>query len=237
MSWTDGALLGLDTETTGVDPRRDRVVTVALVERDASGTRARTWLVDPGVEIPEGASRIHGITTEHARTHGRRPAEALEEVAADLAKAFSTGVPVVAFNACYDLTLVETELRRHGLLTVAERVGAPLRPVIDPLVLDREHDRFRKGKRTLGALCEVYDVTPDAGGLHSADVDVLATLDVLDALVERFPVIARTALDELHDAQVAGHRRWAENFNRWRADRGFTGPGASLDWPHLSDET
>ena len=237
MSWTDGALLGFDTETTGVDPRRDRVVSVALVERDASGTRPRTWLVDPGIEIPEGAAAVHGITTEHARAHGRRPVEALEEIGADLAKAFSTGVPVVAFNACYDLTLIEAELRRHGLATVAERVGGPLRPVIDPLVLDREHDRFRKGKRTLGVLCEVYGVTPDAGGLHSADVDVVATLDVLAALVRRFPVIAATGLADLHESQVAGHRRWAENFNAWRAGRGFTGPGASLDWPLLADET
>jgi len=231
MSWTDGALLGFDTETTGVDPTRDRVVTVALVRRDATGTTASTWLVDPGIEIPAGAAAVHGITTEHARAHGRPPVEALEEVAAELAKAFTTGVPVVAFNACYDLTLIEAELRRHGLLTVTERVGGPLRPVIDPLVLDREHDRFRKGKRTLGVLCEVYGVTPDAGGLHSADVDVVATLDVLAALVARYPEIGALDLDALHEAQVAGHRRWAESFNAWRARRGYDGPGAGLDWP------
>lgn len=237
MSWTDGPLLGFDTETTGVDTSSDRIVTAALVHRDAGGTRPALWLVDPGVEIPAAATAVHGITTEHARAHGRPPADALEEVATELAKAFSAGTPVVAFNACYDLTLLETELRRHGLLTVAERVGGPLRPVIDPLVLDREHDRFRKGKRTLGILCEVYGVTPDDGGLHSADVDVVATLDVLEALVRRFPVIGQTDLDALHDAQVAGHRRWAENFNQWRASRGFSGPGASLDWPLLGSET
>ena len=231
MSWIDGPLLGFDTETTGVDPLRDRIVTVALVHRDAAGSRPHVWLVDPGVEIPEAASAVHGITTEHARTHGRRPAEVLEQVGAELAKAFSSGTPVVAFNACYDLTLIEAELRRHGLPTVAERVGAPLRPVIDPLVLDREHDRYRKGKRTLGVLCELYGVTPDDAGLHSADVDVAATLDVLAALVRRFPAISATDLESLHDAQVKGHRRWAQNFNEWRAGRGFEGPGASLDWP------
>src|SRR5690554_2810706 len=231
MSWTDGALLGFDTETTGVDPAHDRIVTVALVHRDASGTTARTWLVDPGIEIPAAAAAVHGITTEHARTFGRRPVDALDEVATELAKSFSTSTPVVAFNACYDLTLIESELRRHGLPTVAERVGGPLRPVIDPLVLDREHDRFRKGKRTLGVLCELYGVTPEAGGLHSADVDVVATLDVLVALVRRYPAIASLDLDALHEAQVRGHRRWAENFNTWRAGQGCDGPGAGLEWP------
>jgi len=231
MSWTDGALLGFDTETTGVDPAQDHIVTVALVHRDATGTTASTWLVDPGIEIPAAAASVHGITTEHARTHGRPPVKALEEVGAELAKAFSAGTPVVAFNASYDLTLIEAELRRHGLPTIAERIGGPLRPVIDPLVLDREHDRFRKGKRTLGILCEVYGVTPDAGGLHTADVDVVATLDVLAALVRRYPELGALELEALHDAQVAGHRRWAQSFNEWRVRQGYEGAGAGLDWP------
>jgi len=230
MGWTHGPLLGFDTETTGVDPTRDRVVTVALVRRDASGTVARTWLLDPGVEIPAAATAVHGITTEHARAFGRPPREALEEVATEIAKAFATGTPVVAFNACYDLTLLEHELRRHRLPTVAERLGGPLRPVVDPLVLDREHDRYRRGKRTLGTLCEVYGVTPSEGGLHSAEVDVLATLDVLGRMVERFPALAELDVESLHEAQVVAHRRWAEDFNSWLEKRGRRGD-VSPDWP------
>ena len=34
MGWTDGPLLGFDTETTGVDVDNDRIVTAALVRRD-----------------------------------------------------------------------------------------------------------------------------------------------------------------------------------------------------------
>ena len=71
MSWTDGPLLGFDTETTGVDVDNDRIVTAALVRRDATGTHVRSWLIDPGVDIPEAAAAIHGVSTEHAREHGR----------------------------------------------------------------------------------------------------------------------------------------------------------------------
>ena len=65
-TWSLGPLLGFDTETTGVDPSGDRLVTAALVWRAApraDGVRPQsvtTWLADPGVEIPEAAAAVHG---------------------------------------------------------------------------------------------------------------------------------------------------------------------------------
>jgi DNA polymerase III subunit epsilon len=229
MSWIEGPLLGFDTETTGVDVDRDRIVTAALVRRDASGTHIRTWLIDPGVEIPAAASAIHGITTAHARAHGAPPAVALEEIATQVAAAFSDGIPVVAFNACYDLSILDAELTRHGLATIPDRLGRPAAPVLDPLVLDRHEDRYRRGKRKLVDLCGVYEV--GTGSLHSADVDVVATLDVLARMVERFPDLAELDLTALHARQITAHRAWAEGFNAWRTGQGLTGPGAEADWP------
>ncbi len=230
-SWARGPLLGFDTETTGVDVTRDRIVTAALVLRvPGASTEVRTWLLDPGVEIPAEAAAIHGVTTEHARAHGVAPAAALEEIAAELAAHVREGVPVVAYNAAFDLSLLDAELARHGLPTLPDRLGHPVAPVLDPLVIDRWQDRFRKGKRRLGDLCGHYGVTGE-GDLHSADVDVLATLDVLDALVRQFPGLAETALEDLHAAQVGAHRDWAESFNDWRARQGLVGPGTSSAWP------
>lgn len=230
MTWTDGPLLGFDTETTGIDVDHDRIVTAALVRRDSTGTHVRTWLIDPGIPIPEAASAIHGISTEHAREHGTRPPAALDEIAAQIADAVREGVPVVAYNASYDLCLLEAELRRHGLPTVEDRLGCELRPVIDPLVLDRAEDRYRRGKRKLVDLCGVYQVV-DTDGLHTADVDVVATLDVLERIVGRFPHLGDLDLVSLHDYQVTAHRAWAEAFNAWRNERGLTGPGAEKTWP------
>ena len=66
-TWTDSPLLGFDTETTGRDPRHARLVTCSIVEREPNGKlKKHYWLADPGVEIPEEVSKIHGITTEDA---------------------------------------------------------------------------------------------------------------------------------------------------------------------------
>lgn len=230
MTWSKGPLLGFDTETTGVDVAHDRIVTAALVRRDAEGTTVRTWLIDPGVPIPEAASAIHGISTEHAREHGVDPAGALTEIADAIARAMRDGVPVVAYNASFDLCLLEAELERHHLPTVSERLGGALVPVIDPLVLDRAEDRYRKGKRKLVDLCGVYQVV-DTGHLHTADVDVVATLDVLERIVDRFPHLGELPLAALHDYQVTAHRAWAEAFNAWRTEKGFEGAGAVTAWP------
>lgn len=229
-TWAGGPLLGFDTETTGVDVGSDRIVTAALVHREPGGeTSVRTWLIDPGVEIPEAASAVHGVTTEHAREFGVEPVEALEELACEITTAARAGVPIVAFNATYDICILGAELKRHGLPTIADRLGEELIGVIDPLVLDRSEDRFRRGKRKLIDLCGVYGVTvPD--DLHTADVDVIATLDVLRAIAGRFPHLSELSLPDLHDYQHVAHRRWAESFNAWRDSMGLPGPGAGLTW-------
>lgn len=229
MGWAEGPLVGFDTETTGVDVGADRIVTAAVVRRVGGHAVTRSWLIDPGVEIPAAATAVHGITTAHARAHGRAPAGALEEIAEALAGALGRGEPVVAYNASYDLSLLDAELRRHGLATLPERLGRDVRVVVDPLVLDRWLDTYRPGKRRLGDLCAHYGVR--AGTLHSADTDVVATLDVLAALCARYPGIGRAAPEKLHDAQARAHRRWAAGYNAWRAQQGLEGPGAELSWP------
>ncbi|MGY5764027.1 exonuclease domain-containing protein [Brachybacterium sp. DNPG3] len=230
--WIDRPLLGFDTETTGTDTSTDRIVTVALVHSVApgrAGETVATWLIDPGVPIPEQAQSVHGISTEHAAAHGMDPATALDEVAALLTDALAKDVPVVAFNAAYDLQIIENELRRLGLPTVADRLGHDIVPVIDPLVIDRGVDRYRKGKRRLVDLLEHYDIQQD-GRLHTADVDVSSTLDVLRAIVTAFPQVGASSLEDLHREQIAWHRAWAENFNEFLRKKGRT-PDVSLTWP------
>jgi DNA polymerase-3 subunit epsilon len=193
--WHRRKLAGFDTETTGRDPKEVRMVSAALVTSDG---QKWTFLIDPGVEIPVEATAIHGITTEHAREHGRAPREALDEIADLVATQFRAGVPLVVFNAPYDLTLLEAELQRHGLPSLASR--SPLAPVVDPLVIDRYADKFRKGGRTLENQCRHYGV--DISQAHDAAADALAAMQLAQVIGASYPAIGTMDARELHQAQA-----------------------------------
>lgn len=231
-SWIDAPLLGFDTETTGTNVASDRIVTVALVHSVGPGREnetVATWLIDPEMDIPEPAQRVHGISTEHARAHGMTAAAALEEVVTMIAEALRKDVPLVAFNGGFDLAILENELTRLGLPTLAQRLGHDIAPVVDPLVVDRGVDRYRKGKRTLTDMLALFGIEQD-GRLHTADVDVSATLDVLRAIVAKHPQLAASSLADLHREQISWHRTWAENFNTFLEKKGKT-PDVTISWP------
>lgn len=207
MTWATGPFLGFDTETTGVDVENDRIVTAAVIDiRPGEKPRTRDWLINPGVEIPAGASAVHGISTQQAKELGAQPEVALTEIAALVCMAFRTGTPIVAMNATFDLTLLDRELIRYGLGGLAERLGGyeAIRPVLDPFVMDRKVDPFRRGKRNLGALCEHYGVV--LGDAHEAAADAIGACRVLFKLATRYPdEIGNRSIDTLHDLQIKWH--------------------------------
>ncbi|MGC4175946.1 exonuclease domain-containing protein [Demequina sp.] len=232
MTWLDEPMVGFDTETTGVSTAHDRIVTAALITRTGSGDPTqRTWLIDPGIPIPERATEVHGISTAHAREHGQSPADALAEIADLLASALGSGVPVVGFNVQYDLSILEAELARNGLPTLSQRLPSGIRPVVDPLVLDRHLDRWRRGKRKLIDMCGTYGVPVVADDLHAADADVLATLDLVRAIAGRYPALGTVPLADLHDQQVEAHRVWATEFSAWLRSKGTVDDLPSPVWP------
>lgn len=99
MTWAAGPYLSFDLETSGVDVENDRVVTAAIVDiRPGQPVRTRTWLVNPGIDIPAGATAVHGITTEQARADGVHPSTALDEISLEIETAIASGIPLVAMN-------------------------------------------------------------------------------------------------------------------------------------------
>ena len=230
--WTARPWAGFDTETTGVNPRVDRLVSAAIVHRSSQNPGGaedphvtsfehQTWLADPGVAIPPTAAAIHGITTEYARKHGQPIELVTEDVTAALAEHFRQGGVVVVFNAGFDLPLLEAEAVRHNVPTLGSRLDVEMGPIIDPLVLDRALDRFRKGKRTLSDLANVYGVELPSD-THQAHVDAELTLKVAEALVAKFPVLAEMSAAEVHDFQKTSHARWAEDFEDYLRKQGRT---------------
>lgn len=225
MTWHMGALCAFDTETTGIDVEQDRIVTacVAVIKpRPITPWDVKTenWIIDPGVDIPEQATAVHGITTVYAKEHGRPPAEALDVIAADLALALVHGTPVVGMNLAYDLTMLDRECRRHSVPTLGERLDGRVQPIIDVLVLDKAVDQYRKGGRKLVDLCQHYGVRVE--GAHNAEVDALCAARVAWRIAERYPWIAETEPARLHSLQVTWRaeqqRSLAEHFRKTGKD-------------------
>lgn len=230
--WTAGQLVGFDTETTGVSPRHSRLVTASII---VTGEDPQTldWLADPGVEIPRAAQDVHGISTAQARSQGRPAAEVLKEIRDILVEHMLANHPVVAFNASFDLTLMETELARHGLATMTELLGHEPSPVLDPLVLDRMLDPYRKGPRRLETLVGIYKV--DAGGFHNAHNDVIATLRLLRAMINKHAMLKASSLRKIHELQKQSHEKWAVSFNKWLENKGKK-PDVDASWPLASPQ-
>ena len=236
MTWHTEPLLGFDLETTGVNVETARIVTAAAVDYkpgdsvDTLPDRARLWLSDVGgMRIPAEATAVHGVTTEQARANGRPAAQVADEIADVLAAALSTGIPVVAMNGRYDFTVLDRELRRYNLRTLWERVGGETTPgpVIDPYILDKQADRYRKGSRKLEDLAAHYGVTLAAA--HTADADALAAVQVAVAIAEKYPQI-QVDPQQLHVWQVRWAAEQAASFQKHlrRMDRYAVVEG---EWP------
>lgn len=227
-AFLDTRMLAFDIESTGVNVESDRIVTATVVKCDPVNKQAdpTEWLVNPGIEIPAEATAIHGITTEQARANGTDPGIAVKQIAMAVIDAWLDGIPVVAFNAAYDLTLLDREMRRHGIGTL--KLGGP---VIDPSVIDRALDPYRKGKRTLADVCAHYGVTQTDA--HSASGDALAAARLAWKLPRVHHDLAEWSLEKLHDCQTQWRKSWATEFEAYLRQQGKE---ESIDgeWPMRS---
>jgi DNA polymerase III epsilon subunit-like protein/8-oxo-dGTP pyrophosphatase MutT (NUDIX family) len=225
---TWGDRLGVfDLETTGVDVDTSRIVSacIAVLDEDGGVVSRWNWLADPGIDIPEGASAVHGITTERAQQDGRQATLVIAEIVQTLRVLFDSGIPVTVYNAPYDLSLLDRECRRHGLSPLVEPG-----PVIDPLVIDKAVDRYRKGKRTLEVTATVYEVPLDDA--HDAGADAIAAGRVALALLRRYPDELDISLEDLHGRQEVWHAEQAASFQEYlRSKRGDDSYVADPSWP------
>jgi DNA polymerase-3 subunit epsilon len=227
MTHWDTRLAVFDLETTGVDTDTSRIVSacIAVLEPDGSLHAQFNWLADPEIEIPEGASAVHGITTERAREDGRTAETVVGEITATIRTLLALGIPLVVYNAPYDLSLLDRECRRHRI----EPLGSP-HPVIDPLVIDKAVDRYRKGKRTLVAAAERYGVSLDDA--HDAAADAIAAGRVAQAIARTFPDDVDISFADLHGRQQIWYAEQAASFQQYiREVKGDESYIAEASWP------
>lgn len=125
--WGRAVFTVLDFETTGLDSREDRICEIGAVRLSASGaeTASLDLLVNPGLPIKPGASRVSGITDEMVKD-----ALPVEEALPELL-AFMGDSVIVAHNASFDLGFLKAAAERAGL-------PAPSNLVADTRDLARE---------------------------------------------------------------------------------------------------
>jgi DNA polymerase-3 subunit epsilon len=233
MSWLAGKFLAVDTETTGKDPRKARLVTAAAILIDGTtGQKDVTeWLADPGIEIPAEATRIHGVSTEHARNHGRPSHLVVHEVVQTIRQAWDANIPVVGHNVGpYDLTLLECEHLRHW--PNGPGLGS-LGLVLDTLTIDGHVSR-RSGKRNLVATARHYGVVLSEEDAHGSTADALASARILWKIAKAYPTVAGRTLVELFDDQISWHRDRAESLAKHFDSKGIA-HDVCPDWPIRTD--
>lgn len=155
----------VDFEATGIDNLLDWPVQVAVVTCDLGETEpvlAYESLICPPIPIPEASSEIHGIVDADV-AQAPLPSVAVKQAAA---KVF--GRVFVAYNAVYDGQFMARFV--------------PMEPVfIDPFVLVRQLDKFKKGKKLVQA-CERRGISLE--GAHDAGADAMATAKLLPVLLD-----------------------------------------------------
>jgi len=212
-------MVAFDLETTSPQPEDARIVAAAVLGvGGGQANESRGWIVDPGVEIPDEAAAIHGITTERARAEGRPAEYAIAEILAELN--LSVG-PLVAFNASYDLTVLDREARRYGYVPFVPR------HVIDPFVIDKALDPYRKGSRKLVNVCRHYGV--ELEDAHAADADALAAARLAYRLGSG--MAGSMTLDALHQAQIRWRREDVASLEAYDRRKGIAPRDYRPEWP------
>ncbi len=196
-------LVVFDIESTGVSPRKDRIIELAAIKLMPDGEEiSKCWLMNPGVPIPPETTAIHGISDEIVKdcpTFADKAEEIFE---------FFHGCDLSGFNADrFDIPCLEEEFAR---------VGMAFAPSARKHV-DVQRIYHKKEPRDLSAAVRFY-LGRNHDGAHGAEADTRATLEVLKAQMAKYSDLPATVdeMDEYlvpHDpmnADRAGTLRWKD---------------------------
>ncbi|WP_208433680.1 DNA polymerase III subunit epsilon [Bartonella taylorii] len=161
-----------DTETTGLDKEKDRIIEIGCVEmidRYLTGRRFHVYLNPQGVIIADEVVAIHGLTNERLKN---------EKIFSDIADEFLefiNGAIMIAHNASFDIGFLNAELGR---------VNKPLISVdniLDTLAMARR--KFPMGPNSLDVLCKRFGIDNSHRVLHGALLDAEILADVYIELI------------------------------------------------------
>jgi DNA polymerase-3 subunit epsilon len=167
----------IDIEATGNNLSIDRIVEIAIVRISIDGTKAvKRKLLNPEMPISKSSVDVHGITNEMLKD-----APTFKQVANEI-KQFLEHCDLAGYNSNrFDVPLLAEEFLRIGL--DFDFKGRKL--------LDVQKIFHMMEQRTLSAAYKFY-CNQNLEGAHGAEVDAVATWEVLQAQVEKYPQLGFT---------------------------------------------
>lgn len=214
--WRDLPIAMLDVETTGLDPERDRILEVGVaIISGGVVTESRSWLVQPGIPVPESSRAIHGITDDDLAS-----APLFEHVADEILEMVGSRLPA-AYNARFDRGFLHAAMRRVERMAGPEDERPPMlreRLVwIDPLVWVRHLisiDYMPAGElgkaRGLGKVAEFLDIPATTAHRAAEDAETAArVLLALPKMPTAYGDLVRVQMrqEARQDVESAGWRR------------------------------
>jgi DNA polymerase-3 subunit epsilon len=165
-------LVFFDLETTGINITSDRIVQIAYHKVYPNGKEeTKCFLVNPGMPIPAEATAIHKITNEAVAD-----APAFKEIGREIARDFE-GCDLAGYNSNrFDIPMLVEEFLRNKI-----EIDFSKRKFVDVQVIFH-----KKEQRTLSAAYKYY-CDRDLTGAHDAQADTIATYEILQAQLERYP--------------------------------------------------
>jgi len=225
MSWSDKTIAAFDLETTGLSPDADEIVQIAFIYQDGTGAilpDSWTTIVNPERAIPSNASAIHGITTERASKDGVNLAGAIDELFERFKDVVARDIPLIIYNAPFDLGFMQARANRRN-------TTLPDLNIVDPLVCDRQLDKYRRGARNLETVSRHYGLFPE--NLHDAGVDAQLTASLARAMSEKYAEMQDLSFTQLHQKQIVWHKEWAESYSKFMRSKGRKSDVAERTWP------
>ncbi len=167
----------IDLETTGINVSIDKIVEIAIIKIMPDGTRqVKRKLVNPEMPIPPASTEIHGITNDMVKD-----APSFKAIANEV-KQFIEGADIGGYNSNrFDIPMLNEEFLRAGISIDME----------SRKLLDVQKVFHMMEQRTLSAAYKFYcnKTLEDA---HTAEADAMATYEVLEAQVARYPSLGNT---------------------------------------------
>ncbi|MDD5705713.1 MAG: 3'-5' exonuclease [Kiritimatiellae bacterium] len=199
----DRPLAVLDIESTGISPRADRIIELAVIRLEPDGRETPAyWLVNPTIPIPIESTAVHGIAYEHVKS-----CPTFAQVAPKVA-AFLDNCDLAGFNAArFDIPMLSEEFMRAGVAFDAD----------SRRVLDAQRIFHVKEPRDLSAALRFFCGIEHTDA-HGAEADARATLEVLRGEFRKYPDLPQNmeALDRVFNAvdpfnaDRGGRIRWVD---------------------------